>query len=80
MANFSFDIKRFEKKFGINFFEKFENEIKELQEFVDEGLVEITSEKIEVNKTGSLLMRNIVLPFDEYFKKMANQKVFSKSV
>ncbi|GAB6074620.1 oxygen-independent coproporphyrinogen III oxidase [Nautilia lithotrophica] len=80
MANFSFDIKRFEDKFGINFFEKFKEEVKELQEFVDEGLVEITPEKIEVNKTGSLLIRNIVLPFDEYFKKMANQKVFSKSV
>ncbi len=80
MANFSFDIKRFENKFGINFFEKFRNEIKELQEFIDEGLVEITPEKINVNKTGSLLIRNIVLPFDEYFKKMANQKVFSKSV
>ncbi len=80
MANFSFDIKRFEEKFGINFFEKFKDEIKELQEFVDEGLVEITPEKIKVNKTGSLLIRNIVLPFDEYFKKMANQKVFSKSI
>ena len=80
MANFSFDIKRFENKFGINFFEKFENELKELQEFEDAGLVEITPEKIKVNKTGSLLIRNIVLPFDEYFKKMANQKVFSKSI
>ena len=80
MANFSFDIKRFEQKFNLNFFEKFKDEIKELQEFVDEGLVEITPEKIKVNKTGSLLIRNIVLPFDEYFKKMANQKVFSKSI
>ncbi|WP_456488523.1 oxygen-independent coproporphyrinogen III oxidase [Caminibacter pacificus] len=80
MANFSFDIKRFEEKFEIDFFKKFENEIKELQEFVDEGLVEITPEKISVNKTGTLLIRNIVLPFDEYFKKMKNQKVFSKSI
>jgi len=80
MANFSFDIKRFEEKFGINFKEKFKNELIELQEFVDEGLVEITDDKIKVNKTGSLLIRNIVLPFDEYFKKMKNQKVFSKSI
>ena len=80
MANFSFDIKRFENKFNISFFDKFKNEIEELKEFVDEGLVEITSEKIKVNKTGSLLIRNIVLPFDEYFKKMQNQKVFSKSI
>ena len=80
MANFSFDIKRFEEKFDIDFKEKFKNELKEMQEFVDEGLVEITDDKITVNKTGSLLIRNIVLPFDEYFKKMKNQKVFSKSI
>ena len=36
--------------------------------------------KIEVTKTGRLLIRNIALPFDEYFKKMANQKAFSKTV
>ena len=80
MANFSFDIERFEKKFGINFFEKFEDEIKELEEFIKEGLVEITPKRISVSKTGTLLIRNIVLPFDEYFKKMKNQKVFSKSI
>jgi len=80
MANFSFDIKRFEKETGINFFEKFADEVKELDEFVNDGLVEITSEKIKVNKTGTMLIRNIVLPFDEYFKKMQNQKAFSKTV
>ncbi len=80
MANFSFDIKRFEEKFGINFKEKFANELKEMQEFVYEGLVEISDDKISVNRTGTLLIRNIVLPFDEYFKKMQNQKVFSKTV
>ncbi len=80
MANFSFDIKRFENRFGIDFKEKFADELQELQEFVDEGLVEIDDNKIRVSKTGTLLIRNIVLPFDEYFKKMKNQKVFSKSV
>jgi oxygen-independent coproporphyrinogen-3 oxidase len=80
MANFSLDIKRFEKDTGINFFEKFKNEVEELQEFVDAGLATITPEKIEVNKTGAMLIRNIVLPFDEYFKKMQNQKAFSKTV
>jgi len=80
MANFSFDIKRFENETGINFFEKFEEEIKEMQEFVDDNLVEITPEKITVSKTGTMLIRNIVLPFDEYFKKMQNQKAFSKTV
>ncbi len=80
MANFSLDIKRLQKETGINFFEKFANEIKEMQEFVDEGLVTISDDKIEVSKTGTMLIRNIVLPFDEYFKKMKNQKAFSKTV
>ena len=80
MANFSFDIKRFEKETGINFFNKFGDEVKELEEFVEDGLVEISDEKISVNKTGTMLIRNIVLPFDEYFKKMQNQKAFSKTV
>jgi len=80
MANFSLDIKRLQKETGINFFEKFADEIKEMQEFVDEGLVTISDDKIEVSKTGTMLIRNIVLPFDEYFKKMKNQKAFSKTV
>jgi hypothetical protein len=33
-----------------------------------------------IYKTGAMLIRNIVLPFDEYFKKMQNQKAFSKTV
>ena len=80
MANFSFDIKRFEEKFNVSFFEYFKEEISELKEFVDEGLVSITPNKIEVSKTGTLLIRNIVLPFDTYYKKMVNKKVFSKSI
>ena len=80
MANFSFNIKRFEKETNINFFEKFKNEIKELDEFIEEGLVNITNDRIDVTKTGRLLIRNIVLVFDEYFKKMKNKKAFSKSV
>ena len=79
MANFSLDIKRFENETGINFFDKFKNEIDELQEFVDEGLVTIDKDKIKVSKTGSMLIRNIVLPFDEYYKKMT-EKRFSKTV
>ena len=79
MANFSFDIKRFEEETKINFFDKFKDELQELQEFVDEGLVTINDNKIEVSKTGSMLIRNIVLPFDEYYKKM-KEKRFSKTV
>ena len=46
MANFSFDIERFEKTFGIDFEEKFEDELKELEEFIKEGLLEILLKKL----------------------------------
>jgi oxygen-independent coproporphyrinogen-3 oxidase len=80
MANFAFDIKRFEERFGVNFREKFKQELEELKEFEEGELIEILDDKIIVNKTGTLLIRNIVLPFDKYYRKMGNKKVFSKSV
>jgi oxygen-independent coproporphyrinogen-3 oxidase len=80
MANFSFDIKRFEEKFNLSFFDKFKDEVKELGVFVDEGVLEIRDDKILVNKTGMFLIRNIASVFDEYYKRMKNQKVFSKSI
>jgi len=80
MANFSFDITRFENRFKIDFWKKFRDEVGELKRFEEDGLLKINSNRIEVTPTGTLLIRNIVLPFDEYYKKMGNRKVFSKSV
>ena len=80
MANFSLNIKRIEKEFNINFFDKFKTEIEDLEEFKNEELLTIDKNFIKVNKTGSMLIRNIALPFDEYYRKMSNKKAFSKSV
>ena len=79
MANFKLDIKRVEKSFNIDFFEYFKDDIKMLNEFED--LVTVTKEKIEVSTTGSLLIRNIAMPFDAYLKKIPEAKRrFSKTV
>ncbi|HEC45317.1 MAG TPA: coproporphyrinogen III oxidase, partial [Epsilonproteobacteria bacterium] len=52
-----------------------------LQEFVDAGLVSIIDDKISVSTTGTLLIRNIAMPFDAYMKKYGgNKKSFSKTV
>jgi oxygen-independent coproporphyrinogen-3 oxidase len=80
MANFSFDIDRFEEQFKMEFKERFKPELEELKRFEEDGLIKITPHRIEVTPTGTLLIRNIVLPFDQYYKKMGNKKVFSKSV
>ncbi len=79
MANFKLDIKRIEKNFNIDFFEYFKDDLKMLDEFED--LVSISNDKIEVSTTGTLLIRNIAMPFDAYIKKIPeNKRRFSKTV
>ncbi|MEA2110627.1 MAG: oxygen-independent coproporphyrinogen III oxidase [Campylobacterota bacterium] len=81
MSNFKLDIKRFEKKFNIDFKEYFADAIDALQPLVDEELVSITDDKIECSETGTLLIRNISMPFDAYMgKHAASKKTFSKTV
>lgn len=79
MANFALDIKAIEAKFNIDFWEHFKNELNELEELKD--FVEISPQKIKVNETGTLLIRNIAMCFDEYMIKFKGVKnSFSKTV
>lgn len=79
MANFALDIKAIEAKFSIDFWEHFKNELNELEELKD--FVEISPQKIKVNETGTLLIRNIAMCFDEYMIKFKGVKnSFSKTV
>ncbi|MEA3455364.1 MAG: oxygen-independent coproporphyrinogen III oxidase [Campylobacterota bacterium] len=81
MANFSIDIRRAENEFGIVFQDYFAEELRELEEFVEGDLVTITNEKIAVSPTGTLLIRNIAMPFDAYMGKYGgSKKSFSKTV
>jgi len=81
MSNFKLDIKRFEAKFGLNFKEYFGDAIEALQPFADEELLSISDESIECTPTGTLLIRNISMPFDAYMNKHAgSKKTFSKTV
>lgn len=78
MSNFRVDIKKIESKFNIDFFEHFAKSLKELEKLND--FVEISPEKISVTQTGTLLIRNIAMCFDEYMKKNLGDKKFSKTV
>ena len=81
MSNFKLDIKRFEKLYNINFKEYFADAIEALKPFADEELLVLNDDKIECSETGTLLIRNICMPFDAYMKKhVANKKTFSKTV
>ena len=81
MSNFSLNIKRVEEEFKINFKEYFDDAIKALKEFEDAQLLKITDNKIEVSQTGSMLIRNICMPFDAYLNKIPEEKRrFSKTI
>ena len=79
MANFSLDIKRVESEFGINFFEHFKAELNELGDLMQ--FININNDKISINQTGTLLIRNIAMCFDEYMSKFKGvNNSFSKTV
>ena len=81
MSNFKLDIKRFEKLFNIEFKTYFADAIEALKPFVEDELLIMNNDFIECSQTGTLLIRNIAMPFDAYMKKhAANAKTFSKTV
>ena len=81
MSNFKLDIKRFEKEFNIDFKTYFADAVEALKPFEADGLLKIDDEHIVCSETGTLLIRNIAMPFDAYMKKHAtSQKTFSKTV
>ena len=81
MSNFALNIKRVEKEFKINFKEYFADAIEALKEFEEAQLIEISDERIKVSQTGTMLIRNICMPFDAYLNKIPEDKRrFSKTI
>jgi len=81
MANFHIDIKRIEQEFNIDFKDYFKDALEALEEFIEADLVMVDDNEIRVSTTGTLLIRNIAMPFDAYMKKYASsKKTFSKTV
>jgi oxygen-independent coproporphyrinogen-3 oxidase len=70
-----------EEKFNIKFDDYFSDSIQKLSEFVEDGLVELSGDKIKVSLMGRLVIRNIAMCFDAYIDKMMKEKpIFSRTV
>ncbi|WP_341662480.1 oxygen-independent coproporphyrinogen III oxidase [Vibrio sp.] len=80
ICNFKLDINTIESEFGIRFSEYFQNDIKLLQTFIDDGLVEMTDKALRVTLRGRLLIRNICMCFDKYLRIKARQQQFSRVI
>lgn len=81
LCDLEIDKNQIEKKFNIKFDEYFSEALKDLQEFIDEGIVVNSHDKILIQGMGRLVLRNIAMCFDAYIKKMVKEKpIFSRTV
>ena len=80
MCDFELDFSDVEEKFNIEFENYFKHSLKNLTEFVADGLVEIKNRKLIVTPMGRLLVRNIAMNFDWYIEQKADKAKYSRTV
>lgn len=79
MCQFELVFSEFSERFGIEFTTKYAEELLQLKEFVEEGILETDSYGIRVTPLGRLFVRNIAMAFDAYLKG-GGQTLYSKTV
>ncbi len=79
MCNNCLDIKKLEKKWGINFKKYFESSLENLQQMADDGLLNIEKTKLTITTSGRLLARSICMQFDRYLQEKNNNR-FSRVI
>ncbi|AUD78157.1 oxygen-independent coproporphyrinogen III oxidase [Kangiella profundi] len=80
ICHFKLDFSDIEKAFNINFKEYFADELESLVRFEEDGLLNLTDTGIQVNDAGRLLIRNICMAFDAYFKEVNIIPTYSKAI
>jgi oxygen-independent coproporphyrinogen-3 oxidase len=73
MCDFKLDYATLSARLGVNFSEAYAKEIKALDLFVGDGLIEVTSTGLVVTQLGRLFIRNIAMCFDAYVTETANR-------
>ena len=74
MCDLELDFAAFGREWDIPFTDYFADAMIELRPLADDGLVEITSDRIGVTHTGRLFLRNIGMCFDRYLKDAASDQ------
>lgn len=81
MCHLAIDKRNIEQRFGIDFENYFAEDIKKLDVFIADNLLENTLDKIKIVGAGKMIIRNIAMCFDAYLPQMIKEKpVFSKTV
>jgi oxygen-independent coproporphyrinogen III oxidase len=81
MCDLEVDRRDVQERFGIVFGEYFAEAIAGVQPFVDDGLLEVTPDRLTVVGAGRLVLRNIAMCFDAYLDRMnTTRPIFSRTV
>ncbi|MDG3086832.1 oxygen-independent coproporphyrinogen III oxidase [Vibrio hannami] len=80
ICNFSLDKTKIEQRFDLKFSQYFDEDLKLLQTFINDELVEDSETTIKVTPRGRLLIRNICMCFDKYLRDRARQQQFSRVI
>lgn len=83
MCNGRVDFAAVEQRFGIRFTEYFAQDLDELKEHAETGMVTIGTDAIEATPLGELFIRNLARCFDRYWREKhadGESPVFSRTV
>lgn len=78
VCDFKLIFQTYNIKYNVDFKHKFQQELHELQNFAQDGLLDLYEDGFIVTSTGRLLIRHIAMVFDTYSK--ARQYSFSKVI
>lgn len=78
MCDFALDTDALSSRFGIDFRDRFQDALEQLEEAARDGLIEWTESGFVVTPTGRLLVRNVAMAFDAYLGRAGVQ--YSRTV
>jgi len=74
MCDLELDFAAFGREWDIAFTDYFADAMSDLGPLADDGLVEVTSDRVSVTPVGRLFLRNIGMCFDRYLKEAASEQ------
>jgi oxygen-independent coproporphyrinogen-3 oxidase len=80
MCHFEIPKESFAAEWKIDFDQYFATELKELADYVQEGLVTLSPQWVNVTPKGRMLIRNICMVFDRYLREKQQRAHYSKVI
>ncbi|MGI9278396.1 MAG: oxygen-independent coproporphyrinogen III oxidase [Endozoicomonas sp.] len=82
ICHFKLDFAEVEQRFDLRFNDYFSESLEALKPMANDGLLTLTGKGIQIEPRGKMLIRNICMQFDGYFKqqKQQQQNLYSKVI